>query len=177
MIYYCLGATLSSLANFAGKFCKRFMTDIKVLQGVGCGLNPLCSGWVSVSKDAHCHTCAKVNFARHAIPEILGTNSGPQHDNETIKLLAERYGFWLITSSPHYLQGNGLAARTVQTVKRLIKSSEDPQLALLAYRTTPFPWSKSHSIGTPNGAATQNNSPYHYSAAAASVGIHIPPPI
>ena len=35
---------------------------------------------------------------------------------------------------------NGQAERMVQTVKRLLKVSEEPEMALLTYRGTPFAW-------------------------------------
>ena len=42
------------------------------------------------------------------------------------------------TSSPHFQSANGGAERAIQTVKRLWRKSEDRQLALLDYRTTPL---------------------------------------
>ena len=46
-----------------------------------------------------------------------------------------------MTSSSHYPQSNGLAERTVKTVKKLISNTDHPLLSLLlSYRATPLPW-------------------------------------
>jgi hypothetical protein len=63
-----------------------------------------------------------------------------------VQLLVEesdssKWGFQHKTLSPVYPQSNGLAERTVQTVKNLLQkvkaSGEDRYLSLLSYRNTP----------------------------------------
>lgn len=79
----------------------------------------------------------KAIFSCHGIPVTLLTDNGPQFISEEMAQFSRTYGFTHVTSSPHYHQANGLAERTVRTVKAMLKKSSDPYLALLSYRTTP----------------------------------------
>ena len=79
----------------------------------------------------------KTVFSCHGIPETLMSDNGPQYASTEFDTA---YGFMHSTSSPYYPQSNGLAERTVKTVKKLLKESCDPSLALLTYWTTPMPW-------------------------------------
>ena len=79
-------------------------------------------------------------FSRHGIPSEFMSDNGPQFDSQEMKVFAAKYNFTHTTSSPHYPQSNGLAERTVKTVKKLLKDSPDPYQALLSYRATPLPW-------------------------------------
>ena len=79
-------------------------------------------------------------FARYGIPEVFRSDNGPQYSSEEFSRFLKSLGVRHVPSSPYYPQSNGLAERTVQTVKRLFKSSADPLLALLSYRATPLPW-------------------------------------
>ena len=82
----------------------------------------------------------KETFSRFGIPEIVRSDNGPQFTSEQFSHLAQMYGFEQITSSPP--QSNGQVERTVKTVKKLLKETRDPHIALLTYRITPFSWYK-----------------------------------
>ena len=71
---------------------------------------------------------------------IFISDNGPQYPSTEFKEFSQTYNFQHLTSSPYYLQGNGLAERMVQTVKKLLSRSGDPYLSMLIYRTTPLPW-------------------------------------
>lgn len=79
-------------------------------------------------------------FARNGIPEELVTDNGPQYTSKEMKEFAASYNFQHTTSSPYYPRDNGLAERTVKTVKALLQQADDPHLALLNYRATALPW-------------------------------------
>ena len=108
----------------------------------GCGL------FLSITRGVRLTTTTSQNtikslssiFYHHGIPDELISDNGPQYSSQEFKDFAKWYGFCHTTSSPHYPQGNGLAERTVKTVKALFSKSNDHCLALLTYRATPFPW-------------------------------------
>ena len=59
-------------------------------------------------------------FARHGMLVTLMSDNGPQFSSKEFKDFATTYCFQHITSSPHFPQSNGLAERTVRTVKKLL---------------------------------------------------------
>ncbi|KAF4528167.1 hypothetical protein B566_EDAN016430 [Ephemera danica] len=83
------------------------------------------------------HAC-KENFSRHGIPsELMCDNATPLVGQE-FKIFLEKWGITQVTSSPHYPKSNGQAESAVKVIKRLMEASDDPYLALLAYRNTPI---------------------------------------
>ena len=79
-------------------------------------------------------------FSRHGIPGTVRSDNGPQYSSQEFAWFANSYEFNQVTSSPRFPQSNGQVERTVQTVKRMLKRSNDPYLALLSYRATLLPW-------------------------------------
>ena len=90
----------------------------------------------------------KVFFARHGIPETVMSDNGPQYSANEFTRFSKEWGFNHVTSSPTYPQSNGLAERTVRTVKSTLEKArrdkQDPNLAFLEHRNTPI-----DDIGSP----------------------------
>ena len=85
-------------------------------------------------------TTLKSIFSRHGIPAAFVSDNGPQFASMEMMEFASKYGFRHITRSPRFPQSNGLAERTVKTVKSILQDASDPYMALLSYRTTPLPF-------------------------------------
>ena len=81
-------------------------------------------------------------FARHGIPGIVITDSGRQFTSEIFANFAHTWSFKHNIASPHHQQSNGLAERTIQSIKKLLKKSIDSKndlyMSLLAFRNTPI---------------------------------------
>ena len=65
------------------------------------------------------------------LPTFIRDN-GPQFVSNEMKIVANTYGFTLLTSNPHYPQINRLAEWTIHTIKEMLQHSPDPYLALLS---------------------------------------------
>ena len=77
------------------------------------------------------------------------SNNGPQYSGGEFSQFADEWDFHQVTSCPTYPQYNGLAERTVHTIKRLIKKKvkeekKYPCLNLLEIRNTPV-----HGLASP----------------------------
>nr|XP_006819254.1 PREDICTED: uncharacterized protein K02A2.6-like [Saccoglossus kowalevskii] len=87
-------------------------------------------------------------FSRHEVPFEVRSDNGPQYTATEYQQFAKECGFKLVTTSPYMSQSNGLAKRTVQTIKNLLKKArddgKDPYLSILEYRNTPI-----NDIGSP----------------------------
>ena len=80
-------------------------------------------------------------FSENGIPEVIISDGGPQFRSE-FRNFAQEWGFQHIQSSPYHHQSNGEAERFVRTVKDTLtkahQSGQDPDMALLCYRSTPI---------------------------------------
>lgn len=80
-------------------------------------------------------------FSRHGILVILTSDSGTQMVSAEMKKFADDWKFQLKSSSPYHQQSNGMAEKTIGTIKKLLKKTieenGDIYLTLLSYRNTP----------------------------------------
>jgi transposase InsO family protein len=101
-------------------------------------------------------------FSRWGFPRVIKSDNGPQYVSDEFISFAKLYGITQITSSPRYPQSNGAAERAVALAKKIL-GSEDPNLAILAYRS-----SKTSTGYTPNeimlGRQVRTNLPTRDSA-------------
>ena len=82
----------------------------------------------------------KAILLRHGICTVVMNDNGLQYSSQELKDFANQYKFKHVTSSPHYPQSNFMNECMVKTAKRLLEKSANPNLVLLAYRTTPLLW-------------------------------------
>ena len=71
----------------------------------------------------------------------MRSDNGPQYSSSSFKMFAKDRRFQHITSSPEYPRSNGLAEKTIQTVKCLLENTKDdnkyPYLMMFEARNTP----------------------------------------
>ena len=91
----------------------------------------------------------KLIFSEFGWPETIISDNSPCYSAETFTKLMIDYNVNHITSSPHYLQSNGLAQKNVQIVKNLFYKAKvegtDLYKNLMIYRNTPL----SHKLQSP----------------------------
>ena len=84
----------------------------------------------------------KLIFSEYGWPETIVSDNGPFYSADTFTKLTTDYSVNHITSSPHYLQSNGLAEKYVQIVKNLFYKAQeegtDLYNSLMIYRNTPL---------------------------------------
>ena len=78
-------------------------------------------------------THTKSIFARHGIPKMVKSDNGPQYSAQEYKRFSEEWAFKHVTSLYHP-QANGLAEKSVQIMKQLLKKAKldgkDPYISL-----------------------------------------------
>ena len=84
--------------------------------------------------------CKKV-FSQFGIPKELITDNGPEFSSHKFRSFSKTWDILHKTISPHYHQSNGLAERSIQTVKRTVNkaklNSEDHFLVMLSLNLLP----------------------------------------
>ena len=81
-------------------------------------------------------------FSKYRWPDTLVTDNGPCYTSKEFQTLMQSMSVNHLTSSPHYLQSNGLAEKYVGIIKNLFhkekEEGQSPYTALMVYRNTPL---------------------------------------
>ena len=77
-------------------------------------------------------------FAEHGIPERLTSDNGGHYTSKSFEKCTNDWNINHITSSPYHSQRNGFAERTIQSIKQIMKKTDDLYLSLLLLRSTPI---------------------------------------
>ena len=85
----------------------------------------------------------EVIIARLGVPITIRSDNGPCFSSDALEKSIEEWKINHITSSPHYPESNGLAERSVGTIKRMWRREENKNVALMVYRNTPLGGGKS----------------------------------
>ena len=82
-------------------------------------------------------------FSRYGIPLVVTSDNEPRLTTFEVKEIYKNWDVTLLTSSPYHPKSNGIAERSIQTVKNLLKRSSAANdhlfLALLTFRGSPNP--------------------------------------
>lgn len=79
----------------------------------------------------------KVIFARHGVPLWVHSDNATYYTSYEFQKFSEDWKFRHTTSSPTHSQSNGKAESAVKIIKRLLKTSKEPWMALLEWRASP----------------------------------------
>ena len=81
-------------------------------------------------------------FSKYGWPNTLVTDNGPCYTSKEFPTLMQSMSVNHLTSSPHYLQSNGLTEKYVGIIKNLFHKAKEegqsPYTALMVYRNTPL---------------------------------------
>ncbi|XP_052777918.1 uncharacterized protein K02A2.6-like [Mya arenaria] len=86
-------------------------------------------------------------FAAHGISSKVISDNAGQYCSQEFDKFAREWDFEHVTSSPLHSQGNGVAEKCIQTIKKMftksLQDNKDPYLAVLEYRNAPLSCGKS----------------------------------
>ena len=102
---------------------------------------PIIRNFSSMTGKAIAHHMQSI-FSKYGWPNTLVTDNGPCYTSKEFQILMQSMSVNHLTSSPHYLQSNGLAEKFVGIIKNLFHKAKEegqsPYTVLMVYRNTPL---------------------------------------